>query len=877
MSSNTEQKRLVELQSFNIVNEETEDTLTGLTELASTICNTPVALINLLDSHQQITKSSNGIDISAIPKEESFCQYAIKNQDLMIVEDTLLDLRFRNSPYIEQGIRFYAGVPLTTEKGYNLGTICVIDNKPRQLTDQQIQSLKLLAREVVDHLELRKKNTQLDARNKRLNNADKFLSNSSDLQIIVDTDSLRILKTTENTHTTLDYEGSLIGQPFADQIIDGPAKRNAIKFLRQSNKKKGTFIAPVETGGEQIIYLEFTFSRFFGRWFVTGKDISEQEKTLRALQETQIKKETILNSASDCIITINQHGEIMQFNSAAEKTFQYDKEEIIGKSMSETLIPPLYREEHAEGIKHYLETGHSPIINKLVEMPALRKDGSQFPIELQVNHIKDSTPPQFLCIFRDISERRETQEKLKKTLTNLNLGQELAEVGSWRWEIGDNTMEWSKKIYDIYDFDIMQKPSVDLLLDRVHPEDNNRVKDLLSSIMEGDLIKDFEHRILAPNGTIKWVRHSIKTIYGPGDKPLEANGAVQDITKQKKTQFKLEREKQLSDKIINSLPISFFMFDRDGNPIRWNDQIREITGYTQQEISYMHPKKFIAEEHRQYVEKALKKVFEKGEVTAEANLKTRDGDNIPHLFSTSSFRSGDRNFFIGTAQNIADLKEYEHQLEISLKEKKVLLSEIHHRVKNNLAIISGLLQLECFNTENDNTKNILANSQLRIQSMATVHEMLYQAQDFSNLSFSDFVSKTIDSIKSIYQQEHSDINFEVSVNDIQLNVNQAIPCGLIINEIVTHAYNNAFPDDKGTITIFLKENGDEVTLHIKDDGKGLPDDFSLSHDNSISFSLINTLVQQLEAEIEVRSEAGSEFVIHFEKKNVKGAGSSLTT
>ncbi|WP_138431563.1 PAS domain S-box protein [Fodinibius saliphilus] len=876
MSSNTPQKRLVELESFNIIEKEIEETLNGLTKLASAICDTPFALINLLDSHQQITQSGNGIDIPAIPKEESFCQYAIKGEGIMIVEDTLMDLRFKDSPYVEQGIRFYAGVPLKTEKGFNLGTICVIDNKPRQLTDQQVQSLKLLGKEVVDQFTLIKKNSQLEARNKRLNNADKFLDNSSDLQTIIDTSSLKILECNDETLNTLDIDKEkLIGTSFADQLIDGPAKKKAINFLTQSQKKKETFIAPVEIANQQIVYLEFTFSRFFDRWFITGRDISDQEKTLRALQESQIKKETILNSASDCIITINRHGEIIQFNSAAEQTFQYNKKEIIGKSMPQTLIPPPYRKEHEEGIKRYLETKNSPIIDTLIEMPALRKDGSKFPIELQISYIKDSNPAQFLYILRDISERRETQDKLKKTLTNLNLGQELAEVGSWRWEVVKNSMEWSKKTYDIYDFDIKQKPSLELLLDRVHPKDNKRVKKLLSDIMKGDLIKDFEHRILTPDGTTKWVRHSIKTIYGPGNKPLEANGAVQDITKQKKTQFKLEREKKLSDKIINSLPISFFMFDSSGNPIRWNDQIREITGYNEQEISYMNPRKFIAEQHRPYVEKALQKVFKKGEVMGEANLKTRDGTKIPHLFSTSSFQSGDQSFFIGTAQNIADLKEYEQQLEVSLKEKKVLLSEIHHRVKNNLAIISGLLQLECLKTQNDNTKNILANSQLRIQSMATVHEMLYQAQDFNNLRFGDFVSKTIQSIKSIYQQKHSDITFEVSVSDIQLNVNQAIPCGLIINEIVTNAYNNAFPNDKGTIEILLEEHKRDVTLHIKDNSKGLPNDFSLSNSNSIGFSLIKTLAQQLEAEIEVRSEEGTEFIISFEKQNVKGAGSSL--
>lgn len=213
----------------------------------------------------------------------------------------------------------------------------------------------------------------------------------------------------------------------------------------------------------------------------------------------------------------------------------------------------------------------------------------------------------------------------------------------------------------------------------------------------------------------------------------------------------------------------------------------------------------------------------------------------------------------------------------NLQEKETLLAEIHHRVKNNLAVISGLLELEGFNAENAHTEQILKNSQLRIHSMATVHEMLYRAQDFNNLSFDNFVSSLVSSIQKVYENEGSSVQIELETEPIQLNVNQAVPSGLIINELITNAFKHAYPGgESGIIKVSLIERHGAVYLQVKDEGVGLPDDFDIQTSESLGFTLINILTDQIEASIDIKQHNGTDISVNFEKQDKKGASSSMS-
>ena len=879
MFSQTETKRLKTLKEFDIISKDIQEELSGLTDLASKICDAPISLINILDEDTQYTKAQRGIYLPDLPKEEAFCRYTIEGDELLIIPDMTKDLRVKDSPFVKEDpkIRFYAGAPLKVDDNISLGTLCILDTKPRNLTDLQKRSLTQLADEVVARLTLIKNQRELQKQNANLAKAAKFLDNSSDIRLIVDDYSKEVIEISDGADQYFKlHNKSDKSMPFEELLAGYSSKSKMLNFINTNIDQQKTFLAQKRVPSGNTIFLEFSFSFHDSSWYITARDISDREKARKQLEETQVKKEAILNSSADAIITVNKDEEIIEFNPAAEKIFQFSKEEIQGKKLSETIVPKRHEEAHEQGMQHYIKTGEGPIMGRLVELPALRKDGTEFPIEIQVNHIGDTDPPQFMAVIRDITERRKNQTKLRQAITNLNIGQDLANVGSFRWTRDKDYLQWSEKVFDIYGIDdISIKPTTDLLLSRTHPDDLEWVQQRYSNIVEGADFTEFDHRLLFEDGQTRWVRLTGKTTFGVDGKPKEIYGAVQDITEQKQNQIRLERAKALSDKIIASLPNAFFMFDKDGNAIRWNDELQKRTDYNGQEISYMNPLDFVKKEHHYRVKKSITKIFATGHATTEADVIDRHGNTVPYLFSASAFKTGGKEFIIGTGQNIAPMKKYEHRLESSLEEKKVLLSEIHHRVKNNLAIISGLLQLEAFSTDSSSTKKTLSNTQLRIQSMATVHEMLYKAQNFNDLPFEQFISNIIESVETIFGQPHTDISFNLSIEKIDLNINQAIPCGLIINEIITNAYNHAFPDDQGVIEVELTNNGEEVAIAIEDNGQGLPDNFSLAQSDSLGFSLIKQLAQQLDADLDIHLDTGTTFNITFTKGDIRGAGSSI--
>lgn len=164
-----EQERLKELEEYQILDTAPEQEFDDLTALASFICETPIALITLLEKDRQWFKSKVGMDADENARELAFCSHAIMQEQVMIVADTLNDERFANHPLVigEPNIRFYAGAPLTTPKGYNLGTLCIVDKKPKQLTTQQHSALKALARQVISLLELRRASSWLVESNRK--------------------------------------------------------------------------------------------------------------------------------------------------------------------------------------------------------------------------------------------------------------------------------------------------------------------------------------------------------------------------------------------------------------------------------------------------------------------------------------------------------------------------------------------------------------------------------------------------------------------------------------------------------------------------------------------------------------------------------------
>jgi len=216
--------------------------------------------------------------------------------------------------------------------------------------------------------------------------------------------------------------------------------------------------------------------------------------------------------------------------------------------------------------------------------------------------------------------------------------------------------------------------------------------------------------------------------------------------------------------------------------------------------------------------------------------------------------------------DITEKKKTEKEIVESLKEKEVLLKEIHHRVKNNLQVISSILNLQSSFVKDKQTLDILEESRNRIRSMAIIHENLYQTTNFSSINFSNYLKNLTSNLIASYQVNTGKVTLREDLSKVDLVLDQAIPCGLLVNELITNSLKYAFPNNRsGEIVIMLKEIKNNIHLSISDNGVGLPLEFEELNSETLGLQLVSTLVEQLEGEIEVENFKGVKYLITFEK------------
>jgi len=225
--------------------------------------------------------------------------------------------------------------------------------------------------------------------------------------------------------------------------------------------------------------------------------------------------------------------------------------------------------------------------------------------------------------------------------------------------------------------------------------------------------------------------------------------------------------------------------------------------------------------------------------------------------------------FVVNAHDITERIHHQDEIKKALAEKEVLLSEIHHRVKNNLAVISGMMQLQLYDEINPAIQEKLNDGMLRIQTMANIHELLYNTKSFAKLSFADIIQKLSNNVKAA-MSGNKEVTLKIDSDLVELNINQAIPCSLIINEVLTNIFKHAFKGmEKGKITITINQKERKVDLIISDDGVGLPENFDPDDNRSLGKNIIKILSEQLDADFKLFNNGnGTTFKLRFEADDI---------
>jgi len=306
----------------------------------------------------------------------------------------------------------------------------------------------------------------------------------------------------------------------------------------------------------------------------------------------------------------------------------------------------------------------------------------------------------------------------------------------------------------------------------------------------------------------------------------------------------------------------------DGETLYANPAILDIYGYDGIEELKATPleKRYTLKSYAEQRERRRKRdLGDSGPSEYEVGIIRKNGE-IRHLqvFCKEVLWDGETQSQV-IYHDITERKKAEENMAASLREKEALLREIHHRVKNNLQIISSLLRLQSRSITDEKTRELFNESQNRIRSISGIHEKLYESKDFSRIDFSDYISKLVNHLFVVYGVNAEDISFKVETKDLELDITNAIPCGLIINELVSNALKYAFPKGKkGELFIrMIKDENGKFELSVKDTGVGLPEDFDFRKSGTFGFQIVNDLVKQLDGTIELKKDKGTEFRVVF--------------
>lgn len=364
---------------------------------------------------------------------------------------------------------------------------------------------------------------------------------------------------------------------------------------------------------------------------------------------------------------------------------------------------------------------------------------------------------------------------------------------------------------------------------------------------------------------------------------------VSDITERKQAEKELELQAVITRNMAEGICL---VRVADTVIVYANPKFERMFGYEPGELNGKPASIVNYEDERISAEEVahtlLHEILQHGEATYEAHNLKKDGTSFWCRATTSIFDHPEYGIVVVVVQqDITERKQAEEQIKTSLREKEVLLKEIHHRVKNNLQIVDSLLQMQARRTKERQVAEILLDSQNRIASIALVHEKLYRSEDLANIDFGQYIPDLTTHLFDTYNVSSDTITLTIQVDPISLEIDTAIPCGLIINELVSNSLKYAFPANReGEIQIEFYANSDSpnsyrdtrqterlcgtldspphtLMLIVRDNGIGIPDEFDIENTQSLGLTLVQGLVEQLEGTIELAHSQGTEFRITF--------------
>jgi PAS domain S-box-containing protein len=667
--------RLQALHRYQILDSEDEIDFDGIAELASQVCGTSVSLISLVDEHRQWFKAKVGIDLKETHRNLSFCAHTIHQNDIMTVYDASVDERFFDNPLVtgDPKVRFYSGVPLITEQGYKLGTLCVLDQKPKEITEHQQKSLKILAKQVVNLLDLRLRNLDIKTQAKTL------LETTENLERAEEQAGLGSWRLEVGTGKR--YWSKQLFRMFGLDTDVVPEYDDFLKLIHAEDRQillaeslkmqqgEEPEVRVIRTNPDKLPLRYFLPTircirdragvpvRFEG----TLLDITLQRIAELRLAESENRLHTIIQTEPECIKLLGPNCELLDMNPAGLSMIEADNiGEVLGHSVL-SLVDADYKDSFVN-LTREVFNGKSGSL----EFQITSLKGSKRWIETNVVPFRNTNGEivSLLGVARDSTKRKRNEDLLRETEERYRGIFENALDGIFQTTPNGKFITANPAMAKIFGFHTPEEliTSVADIGAQLYLDPTRRMEIMHMLKREGKVI-GYELEMLKSNREVIWILANIRCFYDNKGEIKYFEGTIKDITKQKKAEVQIKREKEFAESFINSLPGVFYLYDSTGKFLRWNRNFETITGYNAKEITTLHPSELFEEgEERDLVASRINEVFVNGYAEVESNFLLKDKRKIPYYFNGWKIKYDDQDCLIGVGIDISDRKKTEEEL-----------------------------------------------------------------------------------------------------------------------------------------------------------------------------------------------------------------------
>lgn len=824
--------RLKKLEFFDLLNLGKDPQFDVFAETACLIADCPVSLIAIMESETQTIQSCIGLEIDSVQRENTVCQYSIASGEVVIINDTLLDDRSRSNPLIlEGGIRFYAGIPCIDDEGFALGTICVIDYKPRTITDRQIAALKKLS-DVISNLLMVKRKTIYAEYFQQLFNI------SNNLICVLD-DELKFKDVNPVVEKVFSLKKEeMIGLNF-NQVFDEDNKElskltNLTKTYQEVSFTTSTI---VKDGSSVIVEWALKPNQELSEIFCFGINITAQTEEKRQLESSERRFRSFFENAIGLMSMHDMEGNIIAVNEKGRETLHYSTDEVKKLNLRD-LVP----EHNWSSLYQYLDR-----INKNKEdfgtMILKAKNGvEQIWMYHNLVEIDKEGKPYVISTALNVTERMTLEKDLIHTKKMLEQTSSVAQVGGWEVNLKKGNIFWSQSTKEIHKISDDFQPNLENGLGFYKEDSRERVKFLFNRAVTEGVPYDDEFQLVRNDGVTIWVR--VKGI--PEFENGICNrvyGIIQDIDVFKNMFLDVAKKEAMMQSFVTYVPVAVAMFDIDLNYIsvssRWKDEFKmNETDIIGKNLFVLSPN--IPEERKEIYRAALQG---KTYINEDFAMSINGNEEIQHFdLKVGPWYLSDNEIggVIVSVQNITDsvhtneeLKNAKKMADIASKAKSEFLANMSHEIRTPLNGVIGFsdlllrtplneIQTQYLNYINESGENLLniINDILDFSKIESGKmELLIEK---SNVY--DMVSQVINVI--LYQSQKKDI-------ELLLNIEQGLPKTLLLDEsrlkqILINLLGNAVKfTGQGEIELKvekLRMDDSNIVLRfsVRDTGIGIP-------------------------------------------------------